>query len=33
VIWDDVPPRLAVIHAGDWLLKLVLIAAIVGSWQ
>jgi hypothetical protein len=33
VIWDDVPPRLAVIHAGDWLLKLVLIAVIVGSWQ
>jgi hypothetical protein len=33
VIWDDVPPRLAAIHGGDWLLKLVLIAFIVGSWQ
>jgi hypothetical protein len=33
VIWDDVPPRLAAIHSGDWLLKLVLIAVIVGSWQ
>jgi hypothetical protein len=33
VIWDDVPPRLAAIHGGDWLLKLVLIAVIVGSWQ
>ncbi|MGH2546983.1 MAG: DUF1761 domain-containing protein [Actinomycetota bacterium] len=33
VIWDDVPPRLAVIHAGDWLLKLALIAVIVVSWQ
>jgi hypothetical protein len=33
VIWDDVPPRLAAIHGGDWLLKLVLITVIVGSWQ
>jgi hypothetical protein len=33
VIWDDVPPKLAAIHGGDWLLKLVLIAVIVGSWQ
>jgi protein-S-isoprenylcysteine O-methyltransferase Ste14 len=33
VIWDDVHPRLAAIHGGDWLLKLVLIAVIVGSWQ
>jgi hypothetical protein len=33
VIWDDVPLRLAAIHGGDWLLKLVLIAVIVGSWQ
>jgi hypothetical protein len=33
VIWDDVPPRLAAIHGGDWLLKLLLIAIIVGSWQ
>lgn len=33
VIWDDVPPRLAAIHAGDWLMKLVLIAVIVGIWQ
>lgn len=33
VIWDDVPPRLAAIHAGDWLMKLLLIAGIVGIWQ
>jgi hypothetical protein len=33
VIWDDVPPRLAAIHAGDWLMKLLLIAVIVGIWQ
>ncbi len=33
VIWDDVPPRLAAIHAGDWLMKLQIIAVIVGIWQ
>lgn len=33
VVWDDVPQKLAAIHSGDWLLKLVLIAIIVGSWQ
>jgi len=33
VTWDDVPPRLAAIHGGDWLLKLLLIAIIVASWQ
>jgi hypothetical protein len=33
VIWDDVPPRLAAIHSGDWLMKLLLIAVIVGIWQ
>ncbi|HEX3732395.1 MAG TPA: DUF1761 domain-containing protein [Mycobacteriales bacterium] len=33
VIWDNVSWKLAAIHAGDWLLKLVVIAAIVGAWQ
>jgi hypothetical protein len=33
VIWDDVPPRLAAIHAGDWVMKLLLITVIVGIWQ
>lgn len=33
VTWDDVPPALASIHAGDWLLKLVAIASIVGPWR
>lgn len=32
VIWEDVPWQLAAIHAGDWLLKLALIAAIVTVW-
>jgi hypothetical protein len=31
VTWEKVPPVTAAIHAGDWLVKLVLIAAIVGA--
>lgn len=30
VIWEKVHPATATMHAGDWLLKLVLIAVIVG---
>ncbi|MET3806655.1 hypothetical protein ABIB25_003675 [Nakamurella sp. UYEF19] len=30
VIWEKVHPATAAMHAGDWLLKLVLIAVIVG---
>lgn len=33
VIWDRVPFRLAAIHAGDWLVKLLLMAIIVGLWR
>lgn len=33
VFHEQVPPRLAAIHAGDWLLKLLLIACIVGVWR
>jgi len=33
VIWDRVPFKLAVIHAGDWLVKLLLMAIIVGLWR
>ena len=33
VMWDRVPVRVAATHAGDWLLKLLLITAIVGGWQ
>jgi hypothetical protein len=33
VIWENVPRKLAAIHAGDWLLKLALIAVIVGVWR
>lgn len=30
VIWEGVPPVTAAMHAGDWLLKLLLIAVILG---
>jgi Protein of unknown function (DUF1761) len=33
VIWENVSPMLAIIHAGDWLLKLVIIATIVTLWS
>ena len=33
VIWDRVPFKLAAIHAGDWLVKLFLMAVIVGIWR
>jgi hypothetical protein len=33
VIHENVPWRLAAIHAGDWLVKLPLVAVIVSLWQ
>jgi Protein of unknown function (DUF1761) len=33
VMWEKVPVKLAAIHAGDWLLKLVVIAVIVSVWR
>lgn len=33
VVHEGVPLALASIHAGDWLAKLILIAAIVGIWS
>ncbi|HEX6576961.1 MAG TPA: DUF1761 domain-containing protein [Jiangellaceae bacterium] len=33
VIHENVPWKLAAIHAGDWLVKLVVIAMIVGLWR
>jgi Protein of unknown function (DUF1761) len=33
MVGENVPLKLAAIHAGDWLLKLVLIAVIVGVWR
>lgn len=33
IVWDGVPWRLAALHAGDWLVKAVLIASLVGLWR
>ena len=33
VVWEKVPRKLAAIHVGDWLIKLLLIASIVGLWR
>jgi hypothetical protein len=33
VIWDKVNPRLAAIHGGDWLLKLLVISVVVGLFR
>jgi Protein of unknown function (DUF1761) len=30
MLWERVPPVTAAMHAGDWLLKLVLIGVVVG---
>ena len=31
IAWEKVPPITAAIHAGDWLLKLLLIGAVLGA--
>jgi hypothetical protein len=33
IMWEKVPWKMAAIHAGDWLVKLVLITVIVGVWR
>lgn len=33
VIWDNVPWKVAAIHAGDWLVKLLVIPIIVTLWR
>jgi hypothetical protein len=33
VVHERTPPALAAIHAGDWLVKLLVVGAIVGAWQ
>jgi hypothetical protein len=32
VMWEKVPWRLAAIHAGDWLMKVLVITILVGVW-
>jgi hypothetical protein len=33
IVWENEPTKRAAIHAGDWLLKLVVVAVIVSVWQ
>jgi hypothetical protein len=33
VIWEGVPWRLAALHAGDWLIKLLAVALLIGLLQ
>jgi Protein of unknown function (DUF1761) len=33
IMWESVSWRLAAVHAGDWLLKLVAISVIVSVWR
>lgn len=33
MIWERTPWRLAAIHAGDWLAKLIVVGVIVSAWQ
>ncbi len=33
VMWEKVPAKLAAIHGGDWLLKLLVIAIVVSVWR
>ena len=32
VIWEGVPSSVAALHAGDWLLKLLIMNFIIGLW-
>jgi len=33
VLWENVPVKVAAIHAGDWLVKLLVIPIIVSVWH
>jgi hypothetical protein len=33
MLWENVPLKVAAIHAGDWLVKLLVIPIIVSVWQ
>ena len=33
MIWENTPWKLAVLHGGDWLAKLLLVALIVSVWR
>lgn len=33
IVWEKVPVKMAAIHAGDWLVKLLVISVILGVWR
>jgi len=33
ILWDNVPWKLAAIHGGDWLVKMLLITSTLGLWR
>jgi hypothetical protein len=33
VMWENVPWKLAAIHAGDWFLKILLMVIILSRWR
>ncbi|HLE28050.1 MAG TPA: DUF1761 domain-containing protein, partial [Anaerolineales bacterium] len=33
VVWENIPWKLAAIHAGDWLVKILFIVVILGVWR
>jgi hypothetical protein len=33
MLWENTSWKLAVLHGGDWLVKLVLIAVVIGLWS
>ena len=33
MLWEKAPLKMALIHGGDWLLKMILISIIVGIWK
>jgi hypothetical protein len=33
VLWENIPVKVAAIHAGDWLVKMLVIPIIVSVWQ
>jgi Protein of unknown function (DUF1761) len=33
VLWDNMPWRLGLVHAGDWLMKLTFMSVVLNAWQ
>ena len=33
VLWENIPWKVAAIHAGDWLVKMVVVSIIVNAWR